>query len=242
LTFDWPRAERFPWILFGCVFLSLVAHAASFFVFQVVYPQRVTIPFPPQRVSLLTPSSPENRNVLRWIAAEDPALVARTHSVAPTTLLEVPYRPSYQTVRTSPRGSVEPEVVVEYPPARPPLSIVRSAAPRSLPPVPAVQPAPTGVTFSAPLHDRPPTSRLAFSWRQRASEPLEPLSALLGVTDRGEVQFALLQHSSGNQAIDREAIAQLQRITFPATESAPVTWAFATVSFGQDAYLVPAER
>src|SRR5882757_7824418 len=104
LIFEWPERERFPFILFGCVFLSLVAHVATFFVFQVVYPQRVTIPPPPPQVSLLTASSPENQALLRWIAAEDPALVASARSVVPPGLLEVPYRPSYTTGHAVPLG------------------------------------------------------------------------------------------------------------------------------------------
>jgi hypothetical protein len=55
LTFEWPTRERFPWALFGFVFLSLVAHVATFFIFQVTYPQRVTIPPPGPQVAVLAP-------------------------------------------------------------------------------------------------------------------------------------------------------------------------------------------
>ena len=64
LIFDWSLRERFPLILFGCVFLSAVAHVATFFLFQVIYPQRVTISPPPPQVELLTASSPENEALL----------------------------------------------------------------------------------------------------------------------------------------------------------------------------------
>src|SRR5438046_2467524 len=76
LIFDWPRRSRFSFVFLGCVAASALAHAATFFLFQVVYPQNVSIPQAPPRVSLLTPSSPENIALLHWIEAEDPALAA----------------------------------------------------------------------------------------------------------------------------------------------------------------------
>ena len=234
LTFDWPERERFPFILFCCVFVSLVIHTATFFVFQVVYPQRVTIPPPPPLVALLTPSSPENEALLRWIAAEDPALVASARSVVPPNLLHVPYRPSFSVSHTAPRGSVEAPAPVQYPPARTPLAIIASAAPPPALEASAPLPMRTTIDFSSALSERsikPPS----FRWTQRASQPLQSLQALIGVTDRGEVRFAFVQHSSGDESIDGETVQQLERLTFAPAE-APITWALAIVDFGAEAY------
>ncbi|MEI9896045.1 MAG: hypothetical protein WDN28_19790 [Chthoniobacter sp.] len=99
-----PDDSGFPYVLFFCVLGSLLAHAGTFFLFQVVYPQRVTIPQPAPHVSLLTPSSPENIALLRWIEAEDPALVANDNPLAPPGLAEVRYRPSFASPRTAPLG------------------------------------------------------------------------------------------------------------------------------------------
>jgi hypothetical protein len=240
LTFDWPEPEGFPLLLFGCVFLSLVAHTVTFFVFQVVYPQRVTIPPPPPLVSLLTPSSPENEALLRWIAAEDPALVASARSVMPPGLLQVPYRPSFGTARTAPLGSVEAPVAVQFPPARNPLSIIASAAPPAALEGPPTLPMRTTIAVSPALAERslkPPT----FRWKQRATQPLQPLRALIGVTDRGEVRFAFVQRSSGDEGIDAEAVHQLEQLSFGPSET-PIAWAQATVDFGAEAYAsAPAE-
>lgn len=240
LTFDWPERDRFPFILFACVFVSLVIHTATFFVFQVVYPQRVTIPPPPPLVSLLTASSPENETLLRWIAAEDPALVASARSVVPPGLLNVPYRPSFSTPRTAPLGSVETPTAVQFPPARSPLTIIASAAPAPTPPASSALPMRTTLSFSAALSDRavrPP----AFQWKESARLPLRPFVALIGVTDRGAVSFAFIQRSSGDDTIDRAALRQLEKLSFvPASE--PITWAMATVDFGAEAYATaPAE-
>lgn len=240
LTFDWPEHDRFPFILFACVFFSLLFHTATFFVFQVVYPQRVTIPPPPPLVSLLTASSPENEALLRWIAAEDPALVASSRSVVPPNLLDVPYRPSFSTSRTAPLGSVEAPVAVQFPPARSPLTIIASAAPQPTQTTGVAVPMRTTLSFSAALAERsvrPPS----FQWKERATQPLRPLQALIGVIDRGAVPFAFVQRSSGESSIDLEAVRQLEQLSFAPGE-APITWALATVDFGAEAYATaPAE-
>ncbi|MEI9896044.1 MAG: hypothetical protein WDN28_19785 [Chthoniobacter sp.] len=52
---------------------------------------------------------------------------------------------------------------------------------------------------------------------------------------QGEVRFSLLQHSSGDQGLDDVAAAHLRDVAFVAAE-APMTWGFATFSWGGDAY------
>jgi hypothetical protein len=64
---------------------------------------------------------------------------------------------------------------------------------------------------------------------------------LIGVTDRGEVRFAFIQRSSGDEGLDSEAVRQLEQLTF-APADAPITWALASVDFGAEAYATaPAE-
>src|SRR5688500_10525273 len=115
LTFPWADRERFSLLLFLCVFFSILAHAATFFLFQVVYPQRVTIPPPESKITLLTAATPEGEALLRWIDAEDPALVASATGQAPAWLLEVPYVPSYAAVRTLPRITSGAPETVQFP-------------------------------------------------------------------------------------------------------------------------------
>jgi hypothetical protein len=235
LIFDWPTRERFPWALFGFVFLSLVAHVATFFIFQVTYPQRVTIPPPAPQVSVLAPDSSENEAVLRWIAAEDPALVAQAVSVVPRQLLDVPYRPSYQESRTAFRGSVEAPVVIRFPSARHPLEIIRTTDTGKTPPVAAPSSTPTRITFSSELRGRAVVKPAQWSWKALATEPLEPLELLLGINAQGHVPFAFVQRPSGSRALDAEALTQVQQVTFAPAEN-PVTWVFATLDWGSDAY------
>ena len=235
LTFDWPRREGFPFILFGCVAASLFAHAATFFLFQVADPLRTSIPPSAPQLSILTPSSPEAIALLHWIDAQDPALVAAANSVTPPGLFDIAYRPSYATLRTAPLGPVEQPVTVAFPPARDPLAIITSADARP-PALPAVSaPHPTTIIFSSALAARAPTPLPPLALKTRTAEPVEPTCQLIGVTDHGEVRFVFPQSSSGNSALDDQAAAHLQTLVFTPGD-APITWATATVTWGDDAY------
>ena len=235
LTFDWPRREGFPFILFGCVAASLFAHAATFFLFQVADPVRTSIPPSAPQVSVLTPSSPEAIALLHWIDAQDPALVAAANSVAPPGLFDIAYRPSFSTKLPTPLGPVEQPVAIAFPPARDPLSIIRSAdAKPSLPPAVST-PHPTTVIFSSALAARAPAPLPPLIVKTHTAEPVEPTRHLIGVTDHGEVRFVFLQSTSGNPALDEQAAAHFQTLTFAASD-APITWATATITWGDDTY------
>src|SRR5258707_13941359 len=100
LLFDWdsPRGRKVAITIF--LALSFVAHAACFYIFQIVYPPTVALLPPPARVSLITPDSEEGRTLLRWIAAEDPALAFTTHrppEARSRALPRLAHVPSYLT-------------------------------------------------------------------------------------------------------------------------------------------------
>lgn len=238
LTFDWPRREGFPFVLFGCVVVSLFAHAATFFLFQVNEPLGTSIPRTPPQVSVLTPSSPEAIALLHWIDAQDPALVATANSITPPGLFDLAYRPSYATLRTLPLGPVEQLATVAFPAAREPLAIITSAdAKPALPPA-ADDSHPTTARFSPALAGRAPAPLPPFVWQSRATAPVKPATFLIAVTDRGEVRFLFLQdlqEPSDDPTLDAQAAAWLQTLTFAPAE-APITWATVTVLWGDDAY------
>lgn len=235
LTFEWPRPEGFPFALLGCMAVSLLAHAATFFLFQVAEPLGTTLSHSAPQVSVLTPSSPEAIAFLHWIDAQDPALVAAASSVTPAGLPEIAYRPSYATMRTAPLGPVETPVAVPFPAARDPLAVIASADPRPAPSPVASAAQPTAVSFSATLANRAPSPLPQLVPKTRATEPAEPTRYLIGVTDRGAVRFVFLQSSSGHPALDEQAAAHLQRLVFTPSDT-PVTWAEAIVAWGDDAY------
>ncbi|HEY3900851.1 MAG TPA: hypothetical protein VGM54_19730 [Chthoniobacter sp.] len=234
-NFSTPEDSGFPYVLFLCVLGSFLAHAATFFLFQVVYPQRVTIPQPAPRVSLLTPSSPENIALLRWIDAEDPALVGNDNPVAPPGLVDVHYRPSFASPRTAPLGApAEQARGVRFPPAVDHLSVAnRLAAGSEIPgKLPVLS---TSITYSGALAGRPVEKNPPVAFKYHPTEPADTTTALLGVTSKGEVRFAVLQQSSGDPALDELALAHLKQVTFAPIE-APLTWGFATYTWGTDAY------
>ena len=235
LTFSWLSRDRFSLLLFACAFFSLLVHAATFFLFQVVYPQRVTIPPPESKVTLVTAETPEGEALLRWIDAEDPALVASAVGQVPTRLLEVPYVPSYAATRTLPRTTSEAPTTVQFPPARPPLAFIRSADPK-----PVVQPLITrrvlsSIHFSGGLASRAPSEPPPLAFAVRSSDPLEPATLLIGVNESGEVRYHFTQHSSGNPVMDSAAAEHLSHMRFAAAASS-IEWSVATVNWGDDAY------
>ena len=235
LLFAWENPLRFQWAFFGLLMLSAAVHATTFFLFQIAYPPRVTIPPPAPEVSLLLPTSPENRALLRRIEAEDPALLAAVASTTPPGLLEPKYRASYETVRTQPRTVAEEQAVVRFPSPKDPLEIIRSGAQTAQLASAAPPPVPTRVTFSPAVAARAPTTERAWSFDPRATAPLESATYLIGVTDHGEVRYVFLQHSSGESALDAQAAALLPRLDFQRAET-PIAWGIATIAWGDDAY------
>ncbi len=235
-----PEDSGFPYLLFFCVFGSLLAHAGTFFLFQVVYPQRVTIPQPAPRVSLLTPSSPENIALLRRIEAEDPALVANDNPTTPPGLVSARYLPSYASPRTSPLGPpTEKAPLVRFPRATDRLSIDDSSKAAAIP-TPTIAAQNTSVTFVDGLARRAAASNPSITFSYHAGAPAEPTTILIGVSSEGKVTYSLVQHPSGDPALDELAIAHLRNVAFEPA-AAPITWGFAIFSWGGDAY-APASK
>jgi hypothetical protein len=235
LTFHTPDESGFPFILFWCVTGSLLAHFTTFFLFQVVYPQRVTIPQPAPHVSLLTPSSPENIALLRWIDAEDPALIASDNSVPPPALTEVRYRPSFEQPRTALLGAPEEKAAaVRFPPAIDRLSAAPSTTISTV--EMPVTGAPTALRFADELRTRPLTAAPPLQFTQRIAAPVSPTTLLIGVNATGEVRYAFFQQSSGDEALDQTAADHLRRLTF-APAAAGIMWGHVIFAWGRDAYV-----
>ncbi len=235
LIFEWERPARFRSKFLLLILLSALVHAATFFLFQIAYPPRVTIPPPAPEISLLLPTTPENRALLRRIEAEDPALVAAASSIVPPHLFEQKYFATYDTVRTQPRTVAAETLVLRSPPAKDPLAIIRSVAqPAQFASVPP-PPVPTRVTFSRSLAARAPAEFSAWAFQTRAIKPIEPATFLIGVTDRGETRFIFPQQSSGEAAMDAQAAAQLTHFDFQHADE-PIAWGLATITWGDDAF------
>ena len=235
LTFAWDKPERWWLWLPGFFLLSLFAHAATFVVFRVVYPERATIPPAPPQVSLLTPTTSESAALLQRIATNDPALVAAEPAEVPRELLNVPYQPSYSVIRTQPRTLSEQPLRAEFPPAKPPLELIQEVSGTRAPPPPPAASHPTSFHFGDELAARVLPGAPALALSKKATAPLEWTEFLIGVSDRGEVRHTFLQGSSGDDRVDADAAKHVSEISF-APSTAAMTWGSVTVAWGIDAY------
>jgi hypothetical protein len=228
-------------MLLGFIGLSIVTHAFAFLIFQVVYPQKVTIPPPSMQVALLTPSTPEQQAILRWVDAEDPALAAGGAVAVPPSIFEIPYQPSYATLRTPPRTMAAARERPEPPPSPISLPFLPEIAP-ALPPAAKQTAAVPGsaAEFGGLLASRSfqPGAALAV----RAANPLEPATFLIAVNADGQVTNVFRQHSSGDDAADRGAADYLAAGTFSARAGEPVAWGLATITWGREIYAEPATK
>ncbi len=233
LIFAWERVRRVPVILPGFIVLVLFGHIGVFFLFRVVYPPQASLEMPHPTITVLDRSRPDHQALLRWADAEDIA-PASTQTSITDRLLEVSYRPSYATVRTAPL-TLPPETTrVQYPPPRDPLALIRSVEAKPAAPVALPPSAPTLVRFSGELARRV-RGQQTLALEKRSAKEMEPAEFLIGVTDRGELRFVVLQRSSGNETMDAQASELLSRLEL-APSADPITWGRATIQWGADAY------
>jgi hypothetical protein len=239
LGFDWVRREIGSWSLVVFTLLSLLLHSAAFFVFQGKPPLAVRSPRTAPSIRFLTASdregnrSPENEALLRWIATQDPALVASIPTVEPQGLLPVPYKPSFQTMRTLPLGVPAEPATIAFPPPQDPVALIRSAMPRAEVKHVVPAPQPTGLAVSESLASRSPAD-LRLVPKSKASKPVEPTTLLVGISGKGEVQFSFLQQTSGDAALDAEAESFARSLRFAPAEDV-LHWGTVTFSWGDDA-------
>lgn len=235
-----PAPEERRWLAALLVFtgFSLLAHAATFLLFQAVYPPRVTIPPVASPITVLTADNPEQQAVLRWIESEDPALAAASAHPAPPPFFEVPYRPSYLTPRTLPR-SLPPKSDPPVHPPGPGLEVLlRSLAPAGAAHSTPIPRAPTQLIMSGGLRERPLLTKPVC--KTAAPGPLESATFLLGVAPDGAVRYTLLQKTSGDAATDALALSMLARQRFaPREDGSAEAWGWVTITWGDDAYPPP---
>jgi hypothetical protein len=238
-TFHWEVLRRFPTVLPGFILISLLTHAATFFIFRVTYPPQASMAAPPPAVTVLDPNRPDHQALLRWIEAEDPSPAINGENAVTDRLLQVEYKPSYEKLRTPPLTLPEEMVRTQFPPARDPLTIIRSVEPRP----PALPQPPTGdptrVVFAESLQGRAAGPLPRFDSATKSSDPLEEATFLIGVDARGVVQYVMPQTSSGNAVIDEEAAKYLSTLKLGPAEQA-ISWGRATIQWGPDAFIVPA--
>jgi hypothetical protein len=239
LIFDWEPPHRRHLPMLGFITASFLGHAFCFYLFQIVYPPTIAILPPPARVSLVSPSSEEGRNLLRRIEAENPALAFATQ------------RPPESRLRTLPKVEHVPSYLANEPAIQqlPPLTMdlqIPSAQPPG--PVPIVHPkppprspeSPPMVSFSNELAGLGPATCPQTKFTATTLEPPHVVQFRVAVNARGEIQHCFTMNSSGDPALDEQARQHLVLCRFAArsttenAQAASVTWGLATVDWGTD--------
>ena len=243
LLFRWERPRRRRLAIAGFLVASASVHALCFYIFQVVYPPAISLLPPPARVSVIAPTSDEARTFLNWLAAEDPALASQTQRPIDAPVFRLPklaHVPSYITVppklKELPPAPAEHFELSAMPPA--PVPVEATVAPNA----PLI--APTTITFSDSLGDRPHT-RPSFKFRASLRDAPQSVRFRIAVDSAGVVKYCLLEQSSGDAALDDQARHCLTLCRFGAgtaaeTPDKELAWATAAFDFGNDLQLPPA--
>lgn len=245
LLFSWEGPRRRKLAIAGFLAASMTAHAACFYVFQIVYPPTVSLLPPPARVSLISAASEEGRTLLRWIEAEDPALASTTLRSPETqthALPNVVHVPSYSGYEPALKQAPPQVVDLSIPSAQPPASVplARTRTP------PAASKAPTSVVFSKEIENLGSANLPATTFTASTSEPPENIRFHIGVGARGDIRYCFPLNSSGDRALDEAARQYLALGRFPLRSTADkqtgdaIVWGMATIEWGNDVARPPA--
>ncbi len=244
LLFAWEPAPTRRLAIFGFLAASAVGHAVCFYLFQIVYPPTVALLPPPARVNLISEDTEEGRTLLRWIAAEDPALATTTQRPAEAKTFIVPklsHVPSYLTInpalKTLPVPADDLQTPSSQPPGPVPIARVKKAV--SLPATP------TTIIFSENLDSLGKAEKPAMKYSASTREPPQSANFRVGVTQNGVVRYCFLQTTSGDSALDEQARAYLMLCRFIPKDTAAIKdpdrlqWAIATIEWGNDVVTPP---
>ena len=264
LIFQWERRTWSRLRLVPLLFLSLLAHAATFYIFQVAYTPTASQLPPPAQVVLLALDQPENAPLARWLAMTDPALMSRPATpTASQTLAALNFRyiPSYDTALPDfkglepaganraaisrppdphPAGPVPPDLLPSLP-----LPAASGQEEKALPPGQT-----TRVVFSGEVAPFAPASLPPVHFAAAPDAPLlDPTVFLVGARSSGGEPLLFRQTAPGDAEAERYARDYLAHLTFrmppppPAGEDeAAVIWGWATFYWGNDVYKAAGRR
>jgi hypothetical protein len=239
LLFNWapPRARTLS--IAGFAGGSAILHALGFYLFQIVYPANITLLPPPARVAVIAPNSDENRTLLRWVDAEDPALASAT------------LRPPEARARPLPKVQHIPSYVAEEPKLKqiPPLN-PDTRAPSTQPPGPVpiarretgsiIVPAKTRILFSEEFASFGPVHPVASHFTASSHEAPQSVGFRIAVNRRGEISYCFPINSSGDANLDEQARRHLVLTRFAGVSSTALMgdesliWGVATFQWGND--------
>ncbi len=232
------------------IFLSLLGHAASFYVLQVAYTPTGSLLPPPARVVLVPLDRPENASLARWLALSDPTLATQAPLPAAGAVIDAlgfHYQPSYEVnppAFKSLDAAAPAEGLATPPRPLPPRPVaITEPAPAKSTPVGSGQQTPTRVVLSGGIEGlaTAPLPPVAFKGGPGLN-PLEPTVFLVGVRVQGgpPFLFPVRRAPSDNPSTnvdeaDEFARDYLARLTFRSLGTAGdgTVWGRATFYWGQ---------
>ena len=214
LLFNWDAPRQRNFAITGFLIASFAAHAAGFYLFQIVYPSTVSLTPAPKRVNLIGANSEQAVTLLRWLDAEDPALVSTTRRppyLRRREIGKVEHIPSYSA--SEPALKEAPPLTVDL---RIPSAQTPGPVPASLrPPANPIGVVPTKVTFSNEL-DRLGQPKFApANFKASTHEPAQNAQFRIGVDRQGAVVYCFPLISSGDAVLDEQAREYLALCHFP---------------------------
>jgi hypothetical protein len=238
LLFAWePRRSRHLAIT-GFLALSAAAHAFCFYLFQIVYPPTVALLPPPARVNFISNNSEEGRTLLRWVAAEDPALATITQRSPEAKAFLLPrltHVPSYSTMQPALKRWPFSKPDAQSPSAQPPAPVPIARTQNQ----PAPFAAPTSMVFANKSDSLGQVQSPSIKFTASTRESPQNATFRIALDQSGTVRYCFLQNSSGDGALDEQARAWLFRSRFeraknPTSGSDELRWTTVTIEWGND--------
>jgi hypothetical protein len=244
LVFTWDAPRRRKGAITGFLLASLMLHALCFYVFQIIYPPAVALLPPPARVTVIAANTNEERVLLRWLEAEDPAHASTTQPLNEKSL-------TIPTIQHAPSYLMRQPALKEAPPL--PL---RPGIPSAQPPGPVEAPSrsiqtvaknsPTMLRFSPELESMGFSPGLEIRFTASRRESPQVAQFRVAVNENGEVRYCFLENSSGDGTLDEQARKYLALGRFSAIHNSKseirdgLVWGTAMIEWGNDVAVPPA--
>ena len=244
LLFNWEAPRGRNLAIIGFLIASFAAHAAGFYLFQIVYPTTVSLTPAPQRVNLISANSEQGATLLRWIDAEDPALASTTRKAPDARrylLGKVQHIPSYFAREPALKEAPPLTVDLRVPSAQPPGPVPAPLRARPRP----IGVAPTKVTFSNELDRLGQPKFVPTNFKGSIGEPPQNAQFRIAVDAGGAVVYCFSLTSSGDPALNEQAREHLTLCRFPGrpvlrgaegstSAGDSLVWGIGTVEWGND--------
>lgn len=244
LVFAWDTPRRRKGAITGFVLASLMLHALCFYAFQIIYPPAVALLPPPGRVTVIAANTNEERALLRWLEAEDPALASTTQPLNEKSL-------TIPTIQHAPSYLMRQPALKEAPPLplRPAIPSAQAPGPVEVPPKPiqtVAKTSPTVLRFSSELETLgfSPGPEKKFTASRREAPQVAQFR--VAVNENGDVRYCFLENSSGDGLLDEQARKYLALGRFSPIPNSKseiqngFVWGTAIIEWGNDVAVPPA--